>query len=408
MKPDKEPRVRPGDGAIPLSVPHIAGNEWHYVKECLDTGWVSSVGRFVTRFECELAAYVGVRHAVATASGTAALHTALMVAGIGTGDEVLVSTLTFIAPANAIRYVGARPVFIDADPVYWQMDPERVAQFLESRCSWNGRELWNKTTGGCVRAIMPVHILGHPVDMDPIMELATRYNLIVIEDASESLGAKYKGQLTGTLGHIGCFSFNGNKIITTGGGGMLVTNNSGWAASARHLTTQAKDDPIEYVHNSVGYNYRLTNVQAAIGCAQLELLSEHISSKRAVATKYAGSLANLPGVTLQAEAPWAFSTFWLYTILLEAKVLGRTSRDVLDEYRAAGIETRPLWQPIHLSVAHRDGVATGCRIAERLHRDALSLPCSAGIRDEELRRVIRVLAPSEYGHVSPSHNSTAR
>ena len=216
--------------SIPLCVPAIGGNEWAYLKECLDTTFVSSVGPFVDRFEREVAARVGTRFGVATASGTAALHTALMVAGVKPEDEVLVSTLTFIAPANAVRYAGAWPVFIDAEPEYWQMDPEKVKTFLERDCVWKQGALLNKATGRRVRALLPVHVLGHPVDMDPMLELARKYNLLVIEDATECLGAAYKGRATGHLGDIACFSFNGNKIITTGGGGMIVTDREDWAS----------------------------------------------------------------------------------------------------------------------------------------------------------------------------------
>ena len=257
-----EPGVPAPPGHIPLCVPEIRGNEWKYVKECLDTNWVSSVGSFVDRFERMLADYIGTIHAVATTSGTAALHIALLVAGVQPDDEVLVPTLSFIAPANAIRYTGAWPVFIDSEPIYWQMDPEKVLDFLEKECRWQGESLLNKTTGRRVKAILPVHILGHPCDIDPIREAAQKYDLAIIEDATESLGAKYKGNMVGRLGDIACFSFNGNKLITTGGGGMIVTNDESWANRARYLSTQAKDDPIEYFHSEIGYNYRLTNISS--------------------------------------------------------------------------------------------------------------------------------------------------
>ena len=266
------PGAPPAVDAIPLSVPEIRGNEWRYVKECLDTNWVSSVGAYVDRFEQMVAQQAETKHAVATVNGTAALHVALMVAGVQPEDEVLVSTLTFIAPVNAIRYVGAWPVFIDAEPTYWQMDPARVVEFLEQGCRWNDGALYNRRTGRRVTAVIPVHILGHPVDIDPIMAVARKFGLKVIEDATEGLGATYKGRSLGCLGDIACFSFNGNKIITTGGGGMIVTDNEEWARKAKYLTTQAKDDPIEYVHGEVGYNYRLTNLLAAVGCAQMEQL----------------------------------------------------------------------------------------------------------------------------------------
>ncbi len=235
------PGAPPATGVVPLIVPEICGNEWLYVKECLDTGWVSSVGSYVDRFEQMVAKQVGAKYAAATVNGTSALHVALLVAGVKREeDEVLVSTLTFIAPVNAIRYAGAWPVFIDAEPDYWQIDPSKVVEFLESSCRWSNGALYNSRTGRRVTAIIPVHVLGHPVDLDPILAIAEKYGLKVIEDATEGLGATYKGQSLGSLGHIGCFSFNGNKIITTGGGGMLVTNDEEWARKAKYLTTQAR------------------------------------------------------------------------------------------------------------------------------------------------------------------------
>jgi len=391
-----EPGAPGPEGSIPLCVPEIRGNEWRYVKECLDMNLVSSVGPFVDRFEKEFASHLGVGHAVAVASGTAALHIALLVSGIKPDDEVLVSTLTFIAPANAIRYVRAWPVFVDAEPEYWQMDPQQVNDFLERECQWVDGVLRNRTTGRTVRAIMPVHILGHPVDMDPILEIARKYDLVVIEDATESLGARYKGRMIGTLGEIACFSFNGNKIITTGGGGMIVTDNEAWALKARYLTTQAKDDPVEFVHGEIGYNYRLTNVQAAMGCAQLELLDEFISARRRIAATYADAISGIPGLTPMAEAPWAFSIFWMYCVLVDEIRYGIDSRSLLHRLAESGIQTRPLWQPVHLSPAHAEGRAYRCKVAERLNREALSLPCSVGLAPQDQQEVVRVLreAPS--------------
>ena len=390
----------PKEGFTPLCVPEIRGNEWKYVKECLDTGWVSSVGSFVERLELHVAEFVGARFGVAAVNGTAALHTALLVAGVQPGDEVLTSTLTFIAPANAIRYVGAWPVFIDAEPEYWQMDPGRVLDFLENRCEWRRGNLHNKTTGRRVKAIMPVHILGHPVHMDRILEAARKFNLVIIEDATESLGAKYRESMVGKLGDIACFSFNGNKIITTGGGGMIVSDNEDWARKAKYLTTQAKDDPLEYIHNEIGYNYRLTNVLAAVGCAQMEQLPSYIAAKRRIATVYSKALEAVPGITPMREAPWAYSTFWLYTILVDRSAFGIDSRALLRRLEQGKIQTRPLWQPIHRSPAFVDCGLFECPIAERLNREALSLPCSVGITEEDLHAVLDVLISSFKSHQS--------
>lgn len=386
-----EPGAPPPEGDIPLAVPALRGNEWRYVKECLDTNWVSSVGPFVERFERMAAERVGVRHAVATVNGTAALHIALLVAGVQPDDEVLVSTLTFVAPVNAIRYVGAWPVFIDAEPEFWQMDPQKAVEFLERECRWRDGMLWNRASGRRVRAILPVHILGHPCDMDPLLEAARRYGLTVVEDASEALGARYRGKSVGSLGDIGCLSFNGNKIITTGGGGMIVTDREDWAQRARYLTTQARDDPLEYVHNEIGYNYRLTNVLAAIGVAQMEQLDDCIASKRRTARLYSERLADVPGITPPRQADWAFSTFWLYTVLVDEARYGMGSRTLLRRLQDAGIQSRPLWHPIHSLPPYRDSQAYRVEVADRLYAQALSLPCSVGITDEQLERVIGLI-----------------
>lgn len=381
-------------GRIPLAAPHLGGNEWRYVKECLDTGWVSSVGAFVTRFEKELAARVQAPHAVAAVSGTAALHTALLVAGVEPDDEVLVPSLTFIAPANAVRYAGAWPVFLDAEPRHGQLDVGRVADFLSRHCRGDGGVVRNRGSGRRVRAILPVHVLGHPVDMDPLLDLARRHELRVVEDATEALGALYKGRPVGTLGDVGCFSFNGNKVITTGGGGMVVTSRQDWAERARYLTTQAKDDPVEFVHGAVGYNYRLTNIQAALGCAQLERLDEHLAAKRRLAAAYAGALRDVPGLTVWGEAEWARSAFWISAVTVDAGTYGATSRDLLRRLAGAGIEARPLWQPLHRSPAHAGRQSAGCPVAEALYRDVLSLPSSVGLSGSDQQRVLAALTPS--------------
>lgn len=383
---------KPAAKFIPLCVPHISGNEWEYVKECLDTGWVSSVGSYVTRFEKMTADYVGTKHAVAAVSGTAALHTALLVAGVEPEDEVIVSNLSFIAPANAIRYCGAWPVFVDVDPDYWQMDHRVVEEFLKTKCTLSDGTLVNKDTGRRVRAILPVHILGHPVDIDPILELARRYNLIVIEDATESLGAVYKDRKVGRLGDIACFSFNGNKLITTGGGGMIVTDNDEWAARAKYLTTQAKDDEIEYVHGTVGYNYRLTNVQAALGCAQLEQIEAFIEKKRAIAKRYEDAIRSLPGLSPMPRAAWADPVYWLYTILIDETTYGEDSRALMRRLAQNNIQARPLWQPLHRSPAHATAQSCGGEVTDKLNRMALSLPCSVGIESQELESVIAVIS----------------
>ena len=380
------------ESTVPLSVPEIRGNEWRYVKECLDTNWVSSAGPFVDRFENMLAERVGARHAVATVNGTAALHVALLVAGIEPDDEVVVPTVSFIAPANAVRYVGAWPVFMDAEPEYWQMDPEKLKAFLECGCEWKNGALRNLATGRRVRAILPVHILGHPCDMDLVLDLAARFELVVIEDASESLGARYNGQMVGHLGDVACFSFNGNKLITTGGGGMLVTDDEEWATRAKYLTTQAKDDPVEYIHGEIGYNFRLTNILAALGVAQMEQLDQFLEKKRAIARRYDEVLAEVPGITPMAEAPWASSAFWMYTVLVDEGQYGMDSRALLNVLQQQGVQTRPLWQPLHRSVPHQSSQAWDIEVADLLYAQCLSLPCSVGLPVEEQAQIIRMVA----------------
>jgi perosamine synthetase len=386
-----EPGAKPPVGWIPLCVPEIGGAEWTYVKECLDTGWVSSAGSFVDRFERELAAVAGRRYAIATVSGTAALHVALLAAGVGPDDEVVMSDLTFIAPANAVRYAGAHPVFVDAEPDYWQIDVARLEDFLERGCTRSGGVVRNKATGRRVAAILPVHILGSVCDLDPILALGQRFGLPVIEDATESLGATYKGRPAGSFGLFGCFSFNGNKLITTGGGGMIVTDDERLAARLRYLTTQAKDNPVEFIHAEVGFNYRLPNVLAAMGCAQLELLAPYVEKKRAIASEYDRTIGSLPGILPMRQAPGTASAFWMYTVRIDAARSGRGSRELLARLDAAQIQSRPLWQPMHLSPAHANAFATDCSVAERLNRECLSLPCSVGLTPTQQNRVIDVL-----------------
>jgi perosamine synthetase len=390
------PGSRPGPGVVPLSVPEIHGNEWKYVKECLDTGWVSSVGPFVDRFEREFAAKVGARHAVAVVNGTAALHVSLLLADVRPGDEVLVSTMTFVAPANAVRYVGAHVVPIDAEPESWQMDPRQVEAFLREKCSRIGGDLRNRSTGRRVKAIIPVHILGHPVELAPLLSLAEEFGLAVVEDASESLGSLYRGRHVGTHGLVGCYSFNGNKLLTTGGGGMLVTDDAVIANRARYLTTQAKDDPLEYVHGEIGFNYRLTNVLAAIGVAQLEQLGEALAAKTRIADTYARHLGEIPGVALHPAAPWASAVPWLYTVLIEEARFGMSSRALMKALGEARIQARPLWRPVHLQPAFRDG--TTLPVAEQLYRDALSLPSSVGMTEPDQLRVIETVAGATRGN----------
>ncbi len=378
-------------GFIPLSVPQFGGREWRYLKECLDTGWVSSAGPFVERFEQAVAAYVGAPYAVAVVNGTAALHTALQVVGVKPNDEVLVSDLTFIAPVNAIRYCQAHPIFVDANPSTWHMDVEKIDRFLTQGCEIRRQTCYNRSTGRPVRAILPVHILGLACEMDRIMELARRFSLRVVEDAAEALGVRHQGRHVGTVGDVGVFSFNGNKIITTGGGGMLVTNDPHAASHARYLTTQAKDDEEEHMHHTVGYNYRLSNIQAALGLAQLEQLDRFITRKRRIARAYEAALRDVDGLTLMPTPPDVEPTYWLYTILLGEGTSLAARQAFVKALAAQGIGARPLWHPIHALAPYRHEQAVEVEHAVRLYERGVSLPSSVGLRDAELQRCVAVV-----------------
>ncbi len=361
---------------IPLSVPVVAGNEWQYVKECLDTGWVSSVGSYVDRLEKMVAEYCGVKHAVATVNGTAALHLSLLACGVEPGDEVIVPTLTFIAPVNVVTYCGASPVFMDCRPETLCLDIDKLATFLKQECYLDQTgQLLNKTTKKKIKAIIPVHIFGHPVELAPLMALAKKYNLMVIEDASESIGSTYQGKQTGSFGCIGCFSFNGNKIITTGGGGMVVTNDPQLAAKIKHLSTQAKKDSFEYDHDQVGYNYRLTNVLAAIGVAQMEQLPKYLSCKADNAAKYKEQLANLDQVSFLWPQSWAKINFWFYTLQVPAK----DKKPLMQTLLANNIQVRPIWKLMHTLPMYKNAQTYSMEAAPIAYETCINLPCSVNL-----------------------------
>jgi len=375
---------------VPLSVPRLGENAHRYVRECLDTNFVSSVGPFVDRFEREFAAFVGVDDAVACASGTAALHVALLMAGAGPGSLVAVSDLTFIASANAIAYTGADILVVDSEPRTWNLDGQLLYEEVERRAK----------AGERVPAVIEVvHLLGHPADMEPIIALRDRFGITIVEDASEALGATYvggvfAGRQVGSIGDIGCFSFNGNKILTTGGGGMIVSNDRAVADRARHLTTQAKLPGRGYVHDEIGFNYRLTNIAAALGVAQLEHLDAALAAKRGIASRYGEALAGLRCSPPPSE-PWAESTYWLYTILLDENAPSRDT--VLDELNASAVQARPIFPPIHLQPPYSKVERIGGDIAEDIHERGISLPSSVDLTsiDQEwvIQQVAAALAP---------------
>lgn len=361
---------------IPLCVPEIRGNEWEYIKECLDTNWVSSVGSYVDKFEKDFAKFVNAKNAVVTVNGTSALHLALNVLGISEGDEVIVPSMTFIAPVNAVKYVGAEPVFVDICRDTFVMDADKIEELITPK----------------TKAILPVHIYGNIVDMDKVMEIANKYNLYVIEDATESLGSIYKGKHTGTIGHIGCFSFNGNKLITTGAGGMLVTNDEELGKKAKFLSTQAKVtlENKGFYHTDIGFNFRMPNILAAMGCAQLENIEEYIKIKRENAFFYNELLKDVKNITLPIEKPETRNVFWLYSILIEDGF--PVSRDELIKImHDAGIETRPFFVPVHTMPPYLKCRSGDLSITEEVSLKGINLPSSISLKKDCIIKICNII-----------------
>ena len=377
--------------SIPLSEPNITGNAWKYVKECLDTGWVSSAGSYVETFEKKLCAFTGAKYAVAVVNGTSGLQIALKLSGVEAGDEVIVPTLTFIAPINAVRYLGAEPVFMDCDN-FMNLDPVKLREFLETSCRKTAGGTTNKKTGRQIKAILPVHIFGNPCDMVTIMTLARKYGLKVIEDATESLGSyytagKYKGKHTGTIGDFGVYSFNGNKIVTTGSGGMLVTSDKKMAEKAKYLTTQAKDDAVRYVHNEVGYNFRMTNIQAALGVSQLEQLPAFIKYKKENYYEYKKALAGVKGLELLGVPEGAAPNYWFYSLIIDKTAFGLDREALMAALAKAGIQSRPVWHLNHLQRPYKGSQAFEIAKAGYFVERVLNIPCSTGLTKAQAARV---------------------
>ncbi|CAH1215806.1 GDP-perosamine synthase [Paenibacillus allorhizoplanae] len=344
---DKLKDSLPKENFIALHEPHFSGNEWKYVKECLDTGWVSSVGKYVDLFEQMLSDYTGVQHAIAVGNGTAALHASLLIAGVGPGEEVLIPSLSFIATANAVSYCGAIPHFVDVEELTLGMDPRKLADYLKEITEERYNGCYNRSTGRRISAVVVMHTFGHPVDLEPIVEVCDRYGLTLIEDAAESLGSYYKGKHTGNWGKLSAVSFNGNKTITTGGGGAILTNDPNLAKQVKHITTTAKvPHQWEFYHDQIGYNYRLPNINAALGCAQLEQLPDFIHKKRSLASMYHEAFREIPGVTSFKEADFACSNYWLNALVFDQEY--RACREIfLNQTNSQGIMTRPVWVPLH-------------------------------------------------------------
>lgn len=364
---------------LPIAEPSLGEKELLYVSECVLTGWVSSAGKFVTRFEEMFAGFCGTRYAIATSNGTAALHLALLALDIGPGDEVIVPTLTFIATANAVTYTGACPVFVDSEPDTWNIDPNLIEEAITPR----------------TKAIIPVHLYGHPANMDPILEIATHYGFAVVEDAAEAHGARYKGRHVGGIGDIGIFSFYGNKIITTGEGGMVVTDRADLAEQVRMLRDHGMSPKRRYWHPVLGYNYRMTNIQAALGVAQMEKVDAILSAKRRIARVYNERLREVPGITLPPDSPWAYNVYWLYSVLVNAGDFGHTRDDLITRLSEQGIETRPLFLPVHTQPIYNSGQRLP--VAEHLAANGLSLPSAVGLRVEDVARVAEAVANLHAG-----------
>ncbi|MDQ0194830.1 LegC family aminotransferase [Paenibacillus wynnii] len=358
----------------PLHEPLFAGNEWEYLKECLNTNWVSSAGPFVDQFEQHLITYTGIKHAVAVVNGTAALHICLLLAGVEPGDEVLIPSLTFVATANAVRYCGAVPHFVDNERTTLGLDPYKLGDYLKEITEVKVRGCFNKQTGRRIKALLPMHTFGHPVDIEPLEQLSIQYQLALVEDAAESLGSYYKGRHTGSWGMAAAVSFNGNKVITTGGGGAILTNDPKMAQMAKHLTTTAKlPHRWAFEHDQVGYNYRLPNINAALGCAQMEQIEERIEQKRNLANQYSTAFKQIKAVQWFAEPASARSNYWLNVLLLDNSF--ETRRDeILDALHNHGYLARPAWRLLHSLKPYLHCPRSDLTVAEQLERQIITLP----------------------------------
>lgn len=369
-----------GDKSVALHEPSFAGNEWAYVKECIDTGWVSSVGKYVDRFEEELAQFTGTKRAIAVVNGTAAIQVCLKLVGVEQYDEVLIPALTFIATANAVTYCGAVPHFVDSEFATLGLDPAKLDAYLKEIAEMRPEGCFNKKTGRRIKAVIPMHTFGHPVDIEPLFDICCRYSLELVEDAAESLGSFYKGKHTGNLGRVSALSFNGNKIMTTGGGGAILTNDESLGKFAKHLTTTAKvPHKWAFVHDHVGYNYRLPNINAALGCAQLEQMSGFIEKKRALASKYQKAFDGIDGLCFFTEPEFAVSNCWLNVLLLDNDV--KSFRDeVLSETNGNGIMTRPAWTLMHeLEIFKTNPKMPDLSVAKNIEQRLINIPSSANL-----------------------------
>jgi len=377
---------------IPLLEPSLNGNEWLYVKECIETEWISSAGKYVDLFEEKITEYTGSKFSIACVNGTSALQVSLRLVGVEAGDEVIVPTLTFIAPINAIAYNGASPVFMDADD-YYNIDAVKTIQFIREETVFKNGFSYNKTTQARISAIIPVHVWGNACWLDELIDLCEERNISVVEDACESLGTiyslgKFNGKHTGTIGKLGCLSFNGNKIITTGGGGMILTDDEDLAEKAKYLTTQAKDDPVRYVHDKIGYNFRLTNIQAALGVAQLEQLPSILKRKKEIHKFYNNSINNIKGMSLSTTPEYANNNHWLNLLQIDSTLYKGDCKSLMKRLEKNGIQTRPVWKLNHEQKPFRKYQNYKTVQANELVEKSLCLPSSSNLTDENLDKIV--------------------
>ena len=373
------------DNRIFLSSPHLSGNEMKYIQEAFDTNWIAPLGPNVDAFEKEIADYVGVKGAVALSSGTAAIHLALSLLDVKNGDSVFCSSLTFVATANPILYLGAEPVFIDSEPETWNMSPDALKGAFKDAAR----------KGKLPKAVIIVNLYGQSAKMDELLSICNQYQVPIIEDAAESLGSTYKGRPSGTFGDFGIFSFNGNKIITTSGGGMLVSNNEAALNKARFLATQARDPAPHYQHSQLGYNYRLSNLLAGVGRGQLEVLDNRVSIRRSIFHAYQQELSQIPGITFMPELENTFSNRWLTALTINENIVGVTTKEILAKLEVENIEARPVWKPLHLQPLFRNCHYYSHRknqsISENLFQTGICLPSGSNMKTQDLLRVINCI-----------------
>ncbi len=371
--------IETDSAVVSLHEPLFEGNEWQYVKECIDTRWVSSVGKYVDLFEEKLAEFTGVKRAVAVVNGTAALHICLKLVGVEQGDEVLMPALTFIATANAVSYCGAAPHFIDSEMNTLGVDAKKLRRYLSDIAEVKAEGCFNKKTGRRIKAVVPMHTFGHPVDLEELAAVCEEFSLELIEDAAESLGSYYKGKHTGNWGRVTALSFNGNKVITTGGGGAILTNDPELGRLAKHLTTQAKlPHKWEFRHDMVGYNYRLPNINAALGCAQLETLPQFLAKKRNLAARYQAAFAKISGVTFVSEPEHCSSNYWLNAILLQGEAAAKRDA-LLTLAHERGIMARPAWDLMYTLPMFSSFPRMDCAVAERIAASLINIPSSVNL-----------------------------